>query len=113
MTQVWRASVAELVGTAVLVFALDTLVISSYETESKTPNLVMSCLIAVDIAIILLATNPISGGHVNPVITMAAALVGMISLSRAVVYILAQCLGGVLGALALIMVFKLFIEIVD
>ncbi|XP_048128331.1 aquaporin-like isoform X2 [Rhodamnia argentea] len=99
--EVWRASLAELLGTAVLVFALDTIVISSYETETKTPNLIMSFLIAVTVAILLLATSPVSGGHINPVITFSAALTGLISLSRAAIYILAQCVGAVLGALAL------------
>ncbi|KAL3722642.1 hypothetical protein ACJRO7_034936 [Eucalyptus globulus] len=99
--EVWRASVAELLGMAVLVFALDTIVISSYETETKTANLIMSFLIAITVTILLLATSPVSGGHVNPVITFTAALTGLISLSRAAVYILAQCGGAVLGALAL------------
>ncbi|KAJ7978566.1 Major intrinsic protein, Aquaporin-like protein [Quillaja saponaria] len=99
--KVWRASLAELVGTAVLVFAIDTIVISSYETETKTPNLIMSTLIAIVVTIDLLATSPISGGHINPVVTLAAALIGLISLSRAAIYILAQCAGAILGALAL------------
>ncbi|XVF00947.1 hypothetical protein REPUB_Repub04eG0046200 [Reevesia pubescens] len=80
---------------------MDTIVISSYETETKIPHLIMSFLIAVTITIILLATFPISGGHINPVISLAAALTGIISLSRAAIYILAQCVGGIVGALAL------------
>ncbi|MBA0743106.1 hypothetical protein Gogos_005824, partial [Gossypium gossypioides] len=79
--QVWRASLAELLGTAVLVFAMDTIVISSYETQTKTPHLIMSFLIAVTITVLLLATFPISGGHINPVISLAASLTGVISLS--------------------------------
>lgn len=99
--QVWRASIAELLGTALLVFLLDTIVISSYETETKTPNLVMSIFISFTITILLLAAFPVSGGHINPVITFSAALIGRISLSRAFIYILTQCGGAVLGALAL------------
>ncbi|KAK6946387.1 Major intrinsic protein [Dillenia turbinata] len=99
--QVWKASLAELLGTAVLVFMIDTIVISSFESKTTTPNLVMSILIAITVAILLLATCPVSGGHINPVITFSAALVGLISLSRAAVYIFAQCVGGALGALAL------------
>ncbi|KVH16190.1 Aquaporin-like protein [Cynara cardunculus var. scolymus] len=98
---VWRASVGELLGTAVLVFMLDTIVISSVETQTKTPNVLMSILIAITITILLLAVCPISGGHMNPVISFSAALVGLISLSRAFIYILAQCVGALLGALAL------------
>ncbi|XP_060168559.1 uncharacterized protein LOC132599275 isoform X3 [Lycium barbarum] len=71
---VWRASVGELLGSAVLVFMLDTIVISTLE---------------------------MSGGHISPVITFSSALVGLISMSRAIIYVVAQCVGAILGALAL------------
>ncbi|KAI3989477.1 hypothetical protein MKX01_022752 [Papaver californicum] len=99
--EVWRASVAELIGTAVLVFALDTVVIASFETNTKTPNVLISIFIFISVSILILATFPISGGHLNPAITFSAALLGAISFARATIYILAQCLGAVLGALAL------------
>ncbi|CAK9162527.1 unnamed protein product [Ilex paraguariensis] len=98
---VWRASVGELLGSAVLVFMIDTIVISTIESETKMPNLIMSVLIAITITILLLAVFPVSGGHISPLISFSAALVGLISISRATIYILAQCLGAVLGALAL------------
>ncbi|WMV51573.1 hypothetical protein MTR67_044958 [Solanum verrucosum] len=98
---VWRASMGELLGTAVLVFMLDTIVISTFESDTKMPNLIMSILIAVVITILLLAVVPVSGGHINPVISFSAALVGIISMSRAIIYIMAQCIGAILGALAL------------
>ncbi|KAG6761626.1 hypothetical protein POTOM_034854 [Populus tomentosa] len=98
---VWRASVAELLGTAVLVFALDTIVISTIQTGTNMPNLILSTLVAIIITILLLATFPISGGHINPIITFAAFLTGLISLSKTFIYILAQCVGAIFGALAL------------
>lgn len=78
----------EVLGTALLVFALDTIVISSIQTDTI-------------IAILLLATFPISGGHINPLVTFSAALIGHVTITRAAMYILAQCVGGVFGALAL------------
>ncbi|KAK9177307.1 hypothetical protein WN944_029328 [Citrus x changshan-huyou] len=84
---VWRASLTEVLGTALLVFALDTIVISSIQTDTI-------------IAILLLATFPISGGHINPLVTFSAALIGHMTITRAAIYILAQCVGGVFGALA-------------
>ncbi|KAL2537730.1 putative aquaporin TIP4-3 [Forsythia ovata] len=57
---VWRASVGEVIGTAVLVFMLDTIVISTIETDIKMPNLVLSILAAIIIAILLLAVHPVS-----------------------------------------------------
>ncbi|KAH8498178.1 hypothetical protein Peur_073393 [Populus x canadensis] len=98
---VWRASVAELIGTAVLVFTLDTIVISTIRIETKIPNLILSILAAIIITILILATFPISGGHINPLVTFAAFLTGLVSLSKAIIYILAQCVGGIFGALAL------------
>ncbi|KAK6120914.1 hypothetical protein DH2020_045342 [Rehmannia glutinosa] len=98
---VWRASVGELLGTAVLVFMLDTIVISTIESDVKMSNLILSVLAAIIITILLLAVHPVSGGHINPIVSFSAALVGLISMSRAVIYIIAQCVGGVLGALAL------------
>ncbi|EYU40406.1 hypothetical protein ABFS82_14G118300 [Erythranthe guttata] len=99
--EVWRASVGELLGTAVLVFMLDTIVISTIESDIKMPNLVLSALAAIIITILLLAVHPVSGGHINPIISFSAALVGIISLSKALIYIVAQCIGATLGALAL------------
>lgn len=80
---------------------LDTIVISTLESDIKMPNLVLSVLASIIITILLLAVHPVSGGHINPIISFSAALVGIISITRAVVYIVAQCLGAVLGALAL------------
>ncbi|KAF5208366.1 Aquaporin [Thalictrum thalictroides] len=99
--KVWQASIAELLGTAALVFGIDTIVISSVETETKTPHLVVSVYVSILISILVVATAPVSGGHINPTVTFSAALIGLISFSRAIIYILAQCIGAVLGALAL------------
>ncbi|KAL3356600.1 hypothetical protein AABB24_017317 [Solanum stoloniferum] len=98
---VWRASIGELLGTAVFVFMLDTIVISTLESDTKMPNLILSVLAAIIITILLLAVVPVSGGHINPIISFSAALVGIISMSRAIIYIMAQCVGAILGALAL------------
>ena len=89
--QVWRAALGELLGTAVLVFMFDTIVISTLETDVKMPNLILSILLAIIIAILLLAVDPVSGGHINPIVSFSAALIGLISMSRAIIYIIAQC----------------------
>ncbi|XP_004231447.1 uncharacterized protein [Solanum lycopersicum] len=107
---VWRASVGELLGSAVLVFMLDTVVISTLESDVKMPNLIMSILIAITLTILILAVFPVSGGHISPVITFSSALVGLISMSRAIIYIVAQCVGAILGALALKAVLSSTIE---
>ncbi|CAI9104688.1 OLC1v1003412C1 [Oldenlandia corymbosa var. corymbosa] len=98
---VWRASIGELLGSAVLVFMIDTIVISTYESQVKMPNLIMAVMVGIIVTILLIAVFPVSGGHINPIISLSAALVGLISLSRAFIYIVAQCAGAILGALAL------------
>ncbi|KAH0703875.1 hypothetical protein KY285_018153 [Solanum tuberosum] len=55
---VWRASVGELLGSAVLVFMLDTIVISTLESDVKMANLIMSILIAITLTILILAVFP-------------------------------------------------------
>ncbi|KAL0285066.1 UNVERIFIED_CONTAM: hypothetical protein Sangu_2795400 [Sesamum angustifolium] len=60
---VYRASVGELLGTAVLVFMLDTIVISTIESDIKMPNLVLSVLADYNPAS---RSAPVSGGHINP-----------------------------------------------
>jgi glycerol uptake facilitator-like aquaporin len=39
-----------------------------------------------------------SGGHVNPATTLAAFLIGRITLVKGIMYVLAQMLGATLGA---------------
>ncbi|KAL9690444.1 hypothetical protein QQ045_010842 [Rhodiola kirilowii] len=98
--KLWRASFGELIGTAGLVFMLDTIVISIFQIETQHPTLLMSVLIAVSVAALVLCIMPISGGHISPVVSLSAALIGLMSFTRAFVYILAQCVGATLGALA-------------
>ncbi|XP_043710074.1 probable aquaporin TIP3-1 [Telopea speciosissima] len=96
----WQASFAEFLGMIALIFAMDTIVVGTLETEKESPILVMSFLMAATLSIMLLAVFPVSGGHLNPVISFTAGLLGLISMSRAFLYIVAQSIGAVLGALA-------------
>ena len=50
---------------------------------------------------ILYAVAPISGGHMNPAVTLFLASIRKITPGRAVCYILSQVLGAILGALLL------------
>ncbi|KAI9181269.1 hypothetical protein LWI28_013209 [Acer negundo] len=70
----------------------------------------MSTLVAIIVTILLPATFPISGGHINPIVTFSTVFTGLCSITRAAIYILAQCLGGILGALALKAMVKSSIE---
>lgn len=43
----------------------------------------------------------VSGGHINPAVSIAMAVVREISPVRAVLYVVFQCVGGLIGSLLL------------
>ena len=53
------------------------------------------------IAILVSATANISGGHINPAVSIAAVLTRKISVTRGGMYVIAQVAGAILGALLL------------
>jgi MIP family channel proteins len=98
------AYIAELVGTLFLVFGVCTVVIlyvstgaqgAQFGSDFAAIGLVHGFLLFALIA----ALGGVSGGHFNPAVTLAATFLRRIDPVDAVVYILAQLSGGVLGAL--------------
>jgi MIP family channel proteins len=53
---------------------------------------------ALVLAVAITATMNISGGHINPAVTIGLLSVGRVTLSTAIAYIIAQLAGAVLGA---------------
>ena len=53
------------------------------------------------IAICIQMVGHVSGGHMNPAVSIAMAVVFNISPLRAILYVIAQCGGGILGSLLL------------
>jgi len=97
------AYIAELIGTLFLVFVIGC-VVSLYlstGTASQTGSdfAVIALAQAFVLFLLIIAFGQVSGGHFNPVVTMAAAIMKRIDPIDAVVYILAQLSGAVLGAL--------------
>ena len=45
--------------------------------------------------------GPVSGGHVNPAISLSLAVVGLITPIRAFFYVIAQAVGGIIGSFIL------------
>ncbi len=56
---------------------------------------------------LILAFGPVSGGHFNPVVTLAARFFGGVSTSQVAVYLPAQVVGGAVGAVAANLMFDL------
>lgn len=51
------------------------------------------------LAVLILALGPVSGAHFNPAVTLVMALRRELSPANAIAYAIAQCIGGVLGAM--------------
>ena len=102
----WRKFVAELLGTALLVFfgvGAATLMFGfKFDGGSVAAGVVAT---AFTFGLVLLALvyviGPVSGCHVNPAVTLGALLARRLPVVEAVGYWVAQFVGGILGALLL------------
>ena len=105
-----RRLVAEFLGTAFLVAAV---VGSGIMGERLAGGNVAIALLANTIATgaalvaLILAFGPISGAHLNPAVSLAEALERRLPWSEALTYMLVQMLGGIGGAIAAHLMFRL------
>ncbi|XP_062088684.1 probable aquaporin PIP2-8 [Humulus lupulus] len=97
----WRAALTESVATACLMFTLTCSIISCLDSGEVDPKLLVPFAVFIVAFLFLIVTVPLSGGHMSPVFTFIAALKGVITLSRASIYVLAQCIGSILGFLVI------------
>jgi MIP family channel proteins len=98
------AYIAELIGTFFLVFIITSTVTLYVATGDQAAQFgsdfaVIGLVHGFVLFMLVLTLGGVSGGHFNPAITTAAAVMRRIDPVDAVVYILAQLSGGVLGAL--------------
>ncbi|KAK7114312.1 aquaporin-4-like [Littorina saxatilis] len=92
----YRRLVAEFMGTAILV------VFGCGSAMTVNPPLaptVISIAVAfgLTIATMIWSIGNVSGGHINPAVSVAMFVTRKISLTRCVAYIIVQCLGGIVG----------------
>ena len=92
--------VAELVGTFALIFVGVLVLVAGAPTlfTNGTKDLVAVALAhGLTIAVMVSATMSISGGQLNPAVTLGLLSVGKIGVRQAVVNVAAQIVGGILG----------------
>ncbi len=103
-----RSAAAEFIATLLFVFlgAGTVVVTASLGTGELTVTRLIAIAFAHGLASALLvsATGAISGGHINPVVTVAALVTGKIGIPRGLVYIFAQLGGAIVGALLIMAV---------
>ena len=103
----WRAVAAEFIATGLFVFLGTASVVVAVNVAGGAPGsgpaFVISVALAHGLAIALLvaATAKISGGHINPAVSFAAALTGKMKVSTACLYVAAQIAAAILGVLLL------------
>jgi glycerol uptake facilitator-like aquaporin len=95
-----RAALAELLGTALLLW---TIVGSGIVVTHDGPLIAQlfphAVVIGLALAALIVMFAPISGAHFNPAVTLAAVVLGHLPRSRAVAYVAAQLTGAVLGVM--------------
>src|SRR5215203_2119916 len=99
-----RPAVAEFVGTFVLVFVgCSVAVAAALERPVAGPpynSLAIALAFGLALVAVVAAIGHISGGHVNPAVTLGMAATGKFPWKYAPIYVAAQLVGAVLAALA-------------
>ncbi|REJ34374.1 MAG: aquaporin, partial [Bacillota bacterium] len=95
-----QKAAAEAAGTFIFVFAGAAAVIVNQWTGGLLGPAGVAAVHGVALAAAVSAFRPVSGGHVNPAVSLACAAAGRMTGRSALVYILAQLVGAVAPALA-------------
>jgi glycerol uptake facilitator-like aquaporin len=104
-----RQALAEALGSAGLVTVVVGSGIAAQRlSEDVGLQLLENALVTgAGLAALILAFGPVSGGHFNPVVTLADRIFGGVSTTQVAVYLTAQLLGGVAGAVSANLMFDL------
>ena len=101
MRDTLRPMVAEFVGTFFLCFpGIAAIVAEAYRTGSAGGALGIAAAHGLGLALGITTTMAVSGGHLNPAVTIGLWSIGRIDIRKAGLYILAQLLAGIAAALA-------------
>ncbi|KAG6432818.1 hypothetical protein SASPL_104405 [Salvia splendens] len=98
----YRALIAEFIATLLFLY-VTVLTVIGYKSQSATDEcggvgiLGIAWAFGGMIFILVYCTAGISGGHINPAVTFGLFLGRKVSLIRAVMYMVAQCLGAICG----------------
>ena len=100
MTSLPRKILVETIGTFVFVFIGCAVVLTDFYPKAGYHLFGIAVAHGLALGIMITAAMPISGGHLNPAVTIGLWSVRRIDGRSALGYILGQLSGGVLGALA-------------
>ncbi len=105
MQRLERRCLAELIGTFMLCFiGAGSIVLN--ELIDGVGLLAIAVAHGLALSIAVSATMNVSGGHINPAVTVTMLATGRIDPTSALAYIAAQCAGGFIAGLTLLAIFK-------
>lgn len=96
----WRAGIAEFIATFLFLYITIGTVIGTSRQEACNGVGIQGIAWAFGgmIFVLVYCTAGISGGHINPAVTFGLFLARKVSLPRALLYMIMQCLGAIAGA---------------
>ncbi|HAV22095.1 MAG: aquaporin [Ignavibacteria bacterium RIFCSPLOWO2_02_FULL_55_14] len=94
----YKALVAEFIGTFTLIFVGVGSIAADYMTGGKLGITGIALAHGLAIGVMVTIALSISGGQLNPAMTLGAFVGGKIGAKDAVQYVIAQCLGAIVGA---------------
>jgi aquaporin TIP len=107
MPSLLRRSIAEAIGTFGLTFIGVGSVAAKYYPDANYGVYGIATAHALVLAVMVSATMAISGGHINPAVTVGLLVARRTTPQTAVAYIIAQLVGAVVGALAIKAIFPI------
>jgi aquaporin Z len=96
-----KALVAEFIGTFTLIFVGVGAIAADFISGGRLGLTGIALAHGLAIVVMISATAAISGGHLNPAVTIGALVGKKINGANAVGYVIAQCLGALAAALCL------------
>ncbi|CAM0913548.1 unnamed protein product [Alopecurus aequalis] len=100
----YRAMIGEFTASLILVYVSISTVIG-YKFQSSGADerctgvgyLGVAWSFGATVSVLVYSTSGVSGGHINPAVSFALFLAGKVTLVRAALYVVAQCLGAICG----------------
>ncbi|GLT69764.1 hypothetical protein SLA2020_418900 [Shorea laevis] len=96
----YRAIVTEFVATLLFLYIIVSTIIGHQRNTEKCASvgpLGIAWAVGGTIFVLVYCTAGISGGHINPAVTFGMFLARKVSLPRAILYMVAQCVGAICG----------------
>ena len=67
-------------------------------TNGLLPAIIGSTQLGISLTLFIYSFGPVSGGHLNPAISIAVFLAQLASFPRTAIYVLLQCVGALIGS---------------